>query len=546
MLTLDDFANIRHAFFSQKKSIRRISRETGFSFNTIKKAIGQSEPAPYQRRQPPPPKLTEPLKQRILDILKEDQGAPPKQRHTAAKIFERLRDEDDYRGGYDQVRRFVAEFKRQKKETFIPLDHPPGHRMEADFGQIYVDFPDGRRAVSVLVLTWAYSDCPFVVAMPSQKTEAILEGTVQGFEFFGAVPHELWWDNPKTVAKSILKGRKRELHPRYQALASHYCFAPRFCMPRRGQEKPRVEGRVKQLQRRWATPVPRADDLAQFNQTLLKLCLADRDRVVAGKSESIGERFGHDLDHCLDLPTRPFDPCVMHTVCVDKYQTAAFDKNRYSVPRSHAFATITVKAYTDRVELVDKGQTIACHRRSYERRQHILEPRHYLTVLGRKPACLDHSPVYRDWRLPACFAAFREELEQHYGPAKGAREYIRVLQLLADHPAERVQQALESIPRTPLRKLTADRVIHLTQALAQETMGKEGQAIVTSTSDANQVNVPQPDLAHYDQFLSSHPSTCDADRQTSVEARESVDDVSLSDVPFTFTGEFPHEREQTF
>ena len=99
------------------------------------------------------------------------------------------------------------------EETFIPLGHLPGQRLEADFGHIHVDFPDGRRLVPFLVTAWAYSNAPFVLALPFERTEAVLEGMVAAFEFFGAVPKEVWWDNPKTVATLILQGRDRQLHP---------------------------------------------------------------------------------------------------------------------------------------------------------------------------------------------------------------------------------------------------------------------------------------------------------------------------------------------
>ena len=117
-------------------------------------------------------------------------------------------------------------------------------------------------------MTWAYSNATFAIALPSEKTEAILHGTVEAFAFFGCVPQELWWDNPKTVATTILSGRQRELNQRWQALASHYNFEPLFCMPARGNEKPHVENRVKNLQRRWATPVPQAADLRALNAYL--------------------------------------------------------------------------------------------------------------------------------------------------------------------------------------------------------------------------------------------------------------------------------------
>ena len=115
----------------------------------------------------------------------------------------------------------------------------------------------------VLLPTWPYSYCPFAIALPTERTEAILAGMVEAFEFFGCVPREVWWDNPKTVATAILKGRRRTLNERYAALASHYVFEPLFCMPARGNEKPHTENRVYDLQRRWATPVPTVKDLVE-------------------------------------------------------------------------------------------------------------------------------------------------------------------------------------------------------------------------------------------------------------------------------------------
>ena len=82
----------------------------------------------------------------------------------------------------------------------------------------------------------------------------------------------------------------------------------------------------------------------------------------------------------------------------------------------------------------------------------VLDPLHYLATLGRKPGALDHAPVFRDWKLPACFAAFRAELEQHHGAMAGARRFVRVLQLLGEHPLARVRQAVEACRREQLHQ----------------------------------------------------------------------------------------------
>ena len=369
MLTVDDYGAIRRAY-RDRKSIREIAREFGHSRKTIRHVLkhGEPNPGPSTRNRPAP--VLGPFVAIIDQILVDDEEAPPKQRHTAMQVFRRLKDEHGYRGCYGQVQRYLRKHQRRHRETFIPLGHLPGNRLEADFGHIHVDFPDGRRLVPFLVTSWAYSNAPFVLALPFERTEAILAGMVAAFEFFGCIPKEVWWDNPKTVATLILLGRQRQLHPRYAALASHYAFDPRFCMPARGNEKPDAESTVKAVQRRFATPVPRVADLDELNASLRQFCQAERERIVQSLSGpfKIGARFAEEEAAAAPLPDHEFDACVIRpTASVDKYQTVAFDCNRYSVPRPFVDQLVTVKGYVDRVVIVAAGQVIATHVRSLQR-----------------------------------------------------------------------------------------------------------------------------------------------------------------------------------
>ena len=80
---------------------------------------------------------------------------------------------------------------------------------------------------------------------------------------------------------------------------------------------------------------------------------------------TIKDRLAEDLAAASPLPGHRFDPCVIQpAVAVDKYQTVAFDGNRYSVPRPFAFRMVTVKGYVDRVVIVAQGQVVATHERS--------------------------------------------------------------------------------------------------------------------------------------------------------------------------------------
>jgi transposase len=464
----------------------------------VRQILAHAEPRPYTRTKPPPAPVLGAFHAVIDAILAADEQAPPKQRHTAMQLYRRLRDEYAYAGGYDPVRRYVARHRKDHRETFIPLAHDPGQRLEADFGHIHVDFPDGRRLVPVLVTAWAYSNAPFALALPTERTEAILAGMVGALTFYGCVPREVWWDNPTTVVRELLRGRERRLHERYAALASPYTFEPLFCLPARGNEKPRAENRVKDLPRQWATPVPSVSDRDALNAHLLACCRRQAEHTVAGQHEPIGVRFAQDRARALPLPGRPFDACVFQTAQVDKYQTVPFDRNRYSVPRAHAFCAVTIKGYIDHVEVVAAGQVVARHARCYGRDEQILDPLHYLASLTRRPAALDHAPVLRGWQLPAAFATLRQALERQHGPRAGGRHYVRVLQLLGDHPIERVGAAVESC--LGQAGLTAERVRAAAERLAPA--GGAGGGV----TPLSQYQVPRPDLGRFNQLLAQGDS----------------------------------------
>ena len=481
-------------------SIRAIARRFKRSRKSVRKALADPEPKPYTLREPRAAPKLGPFHAVIDQILRDDEQEPRKQRHTAMQIYRRLCEpEHGYSGGYDQVRRYVGRTREAARQTFVPLSHEPGHRLEADFGHIYVDYPDGRRQVPVLLTTWSYSQAKFAMKMPTERTEAILAGMVEAFAFFQAVPRELWWDNPKTVAPQVFKGRSRQLHPRYAALASHYALAAKFCMPASGWEKPAVENSVYDLQRRWATPVPKVQDDDELNAYLRHCCEQELLRTSRGQHETIGARLEHDRTAAGALPIHPFDPCIFAPAKVDKYQTVRFDNNRYSVPRVAAFRAVTVKGYIDRVQVVMGDRVIAEHARCYGRGEQILNPLHYLVTLGRRPAALDHAPVYRDWKLPAAFDSLREHFEHKHGPSTGARQFVRVLQLLAEHPVERVRQAIVQSPGA----MDAEPIIRCAQRLARHPLPPDESATPeASVFDVTaNVQVPPPQLDQFNQLL---------------------------------------------
>jgi len=212
------------------------------------------------------------------------------------------------------------------------------------------------------------------------------------------------------------------------------------------------------------------------------------------------------------LPLRRFEPCITRDVRADKYQTVRFDRVMYSVPRNVAFQNVTVKAFVDHVKIVWKNTVVAYHQRSYEAGVPMLDPRHYLVTLSRKPACLDHAPVYRDWDLPPVFPRLRAALEDRDGRHKGVRQFIRVLQLLNALPVERLAVILEEVcpagqQGPPI--LSVDMIISRVERMCADAKCETLRA-TDLPAGVPVVRVPAPNLHRYNQLLPSGDA-CDVD-----------------------------------
>ena len=113
---MHDYLEIRTAH-ARRESIRSIARRLGRAEKTVRKAVHSEsgEPAGYTRTKPVGyPKLG-PFVPIIDQILRDDESAPPKQRHHAKRIFQRLKSEHGYAGSYYPVRRY-SDTARQRPE----------------------------------------------------------------------------------------------------------------------------------------------------------------------------------------------------------------------------------------------------------------------------------------------------------------------------------------------------------------------------------------------------------------------------------------------
>jgi transposase len=222
MYRVELYLRVRRACHVEGMSIREAARMFGLHRDTVRKMLMFSLPPGYRRSGPAARPKLDPYTAVIDRILEEDKSRPRKQRHTAKRIPERLRNEHGFSGGYTIVKDYVRERRLRTQEMFVPLVHSPGHA-QADFGEALVEIGGVERKAHYLAFDLPHSDAYFVKgAFPAETTEAFCDGHNAAFDFFGGVPQSVLYDNTKLAVARILGGGRRQRTRVFTELESHY------------------------------------------------------------------------------------------------------------------------------------------------------------------------------------------------------------------------------------------------------------------------------------------------------------------------------------
>jgi transposase len=445
MITVEDREKLRRAYFIEHKSIRQIAREYHCSRTTVCAAIESAEPGQYMLRAPRSAPVLGPYKARIAQLLVENERLPRKQRYTGRKIYETIQAEG-YIGSEVSVRLYIARLRQERKrpQVYIPLEFDPGIDAQVDWGEGLAIIAGEPVTVQLFFMRLCYSRRLFMRAFPAQKQEAFFAGHVQAFRHFQGVPHRISYDNLKTAVQRILEGGSRQQQQAFIIFRSHYLFESRFCTPGQGHEKGQVEHGVGFGRRNFMVPIPKVASFDELNAHLLAKCLADDRRQVDGQKVTIGEAWEMERPYLLPLPGRDFPCCVTRPVVLTPYSQVVFETNRYSVPVDEAQRNLVLKAYPFRVDILYLERVIASHPRCYGRGQDIFDPLHYLPLLEQRPGAFEHAKPLRRWRenWPPVYERLLACLRDRWPDGQGIRQFVRILKLHREHPADLVEQAV--------------------------------------------------------------------------------------------------------
>ncbi len=319
---------IRRRVSSGELSKRKACAEYDIHWDTLEKILTHTEPPGYRLTKKRPSKL-EPFLPFIHEMLDGDRKVHRKQRHTAQRLFERLRDEHGYTGGITIVKQAVRAWREQNREVYLPLSHPPGHA-QVDYGFADVVLNGETVKVALFVMTLPYSDAIFIQAFHRECTETFQEGHCRAFEFFGGVPVRISYDNSKVAVGKITGNRERAVTAEFQRLQSHFLFEEHFCLVRRPNEKGHVERLLDYARRKFFVPVPRVRSLRELNEQLVLNCEKDLERTLRGKPAAKQVLLTEEQLRFRPMPEETFEARRIAQTQADSLSLVRFDRNSYS------------------------------------------------------------------------------------------------------------------------------------------------------------------------------------------------------------------------
>lgn len=439
-MNLETWARVRRKVLVEGRSKRSVMSEEGLHWETLQKMLAHARPPGYRQSVKRGRKI-DAYAEWVRGVIEADGSVPRKQRHSAKRIFERLRAERGYAGGYTAVKDLVAEILTLRQEVFVPLSHRPGEA-QVDFGHALVKVAGKLRKCPFFVMSLPYSDAFHVQVFERECTESFWEGHVRAFRYFGGVPLRISYDNSRVAVARMLQGRERRLTEGFLQLQSHYLFREHFCLAARGNEKGVVEGMVRYSRANFLVPVPEVRALEELNARLEDSCREDLRRRLRGQGRSKEELLEEDRAVMRELPAAPFEACRVVATRASNLSLVRFDGNDYSVPVRCAHREVLAKGDCESVRIYREEELVAEHRRIWEKEAVTFDPVHYLALLERKPGALDFARPLEGWELPGCFGLLRRRLEAAHG-SEGTREYIAVLRLLERHRVTRLIAAVE-------------------------------------------------------------------------------------------------------
>jgi len=498
------FEQIRRDHDREELSIHALARRHRVHRRTVRQALDSPLPPPRKKPEGRPAPVLGPYHELIDEWLEGDREAPPKQRHTAKRVWERLVTEKGAKVAERTVREHVAGRRRELGlgvEGHVPQAHDPGAEAEVDWGEAKVWMDGELIKAKLFLMRLSHSGAAYVEAFPHETQQAFLEGHANAFAFLGGIPAKVRYDNLKAAVVKVLRGRRRVESDRFVALRSHYLYESFFCEPgqKGAHEKGGVEGEVGRFRRGNLVPVPEVESFEELNALLRGACEAGLGRRIAGRETTIGEALVAERPALRPLPAERFDATEIASVRVDSKSMVTVRQNRYSVPCELLGRRVEARVGARRIEILSAGKVIAAHERFRGRHQVRARLVHYAGILARKPGAMAGSVALAQERQrgewPGCFDELWRAIEERTTASEAARQMVDVVLLCEELGPQKVELAV----RGALAAGALDG--RAVAVLARQAERPEPDPLVDLEERLAKTAAPPPGLAEYDQLL---------------------------------------------
>lgn len=433
MISEDVRARIRRLYFAEHWKVGTIATELGLHRDTVTCAVDTSRFANSRFRAGA--QLLDPYREFVRATLEQY----PRLRST--RLLEMIQDRG-YQGSVFPLRRYVHHVRpKAAHEAFFRLSTLPGEEAQVDwgsFGKLRVGSSERRLSCFVMVLSW--SRATFARFTLDQTLDSFLRCHVEAFKTLGGVPRALLYDNLKSVVLER-QGDLIRFHDRILELAGHYHFAPKPVAVARGNEKGRVERRIRDLRDSFfaARTFGSLSDLNKQLETWLERVVHQR-RVPGEQDKLVLEALSEERPRLLPLPEHQFHADTIRGIASGKTPYLRFDKNDYSIPHHFIKKPLTLVASESTVRVLDGDTEIARHTRSWGVRQQIEDETHLAALTADKRKAREHRG--RNRLFVTCSAAqpFLQAVALHGGHLGGTT--TRLLHLLDQYGASELNAAL--------------------------------------------------------------------------------------------------------
>jgi transposase len=462
---------IKHLYEVEKLSIRQIAQKLRRARKTVARVIHNE-----RVMRSFPDSMLRPYERLIAQWYQEYPFL------KASQVYERLKSYG-FKGSYNTVSVWTQRYRHKKRQAYHELTFLPGEEAQVDW--IEERLPWGVTYGFGMIL--AYSRYLYVRFYPRQSLEFFLEGHIEAYREMAGVAHRHRYDNIKTVV--IERSPELKFNTQFLDFARHFGFSIHLCNPYRANEKGRIERALRDL--RDFLRVNTFQDLKDLN-TRVRLWRIERNQRIHRSTQKTPIEALKE-EKLKALPAIAYRPYRVVLAPVSKTGFVEFETNRYSVPSTYAERSCEIFAYPDHLEVMVKGNRIALHRRSFNRKEKIEDPTHREMLLRLTPQ-FKSQRIYQlmDQMDPALHHFLQEAAQEGQNPLDIAYEFFKLLKHVS-------KALLLSAAREANRTRTFK--IRYVQSLLQVPQPQPPNPLFPQESKLLDIDYERRSLKDYDELL---------------------------------------------